>query len=157
MDLISEQPPINLHDPEWRIYSKSPCMPPHCVGGKARIIQSSITEGCNIYGEVEHSVVFAGVTVDEGARIVDSVLMPGAHIKAGATVERAIVGENSIVGRDSHVGAARLPSDGEYDTSLTDDITLIASGTEIADDSRVPVGMIVNTGTYGAKKEDDHA
>lgn len=51
------------------------------------------------------------------------------------------------------MGADRLPSDGDYDTALTGDITLIASGTEIADHSRVPVGMIVNTGIYGRSKE----
>ena len=28
MDLISDDPPIDLNDPDWRIYSKSPCMPP---------------------------------------------------------------------------------------------------------------------------------
>ena len=53
----------------------------------------------------------------------------------------------------AQVGADRLPSDGDYDTALTGDITLIASGTEIADHSRVPVGMIVNTGIYGRSKE----
>ena len=48
-----------------------------------------------------------------------------------------------------------LPEDGEYDTSLTGDITLIASGTEIAAGSRVPVGMIVNTGVYGAIEDEE--
>ena len=144
MDLISDDPPIELNDPDWRIYSKSPCMPPHCVGGNATIKRSSITEGCNIYGTVMHSVIFAGVDIEEGAEVVDSVVMPGAVIRSGAKVHRAIIGENSIVGEDSFVGAERRPEDGEYNTSLTDDITLIASDTEIEAGRRVPVGMIVN-------------
>ena len=144
MDLISDEPPIELDDPDWRIYSKSLCMPPHCVGGRAAIRRSSITEGCNIYGTVEHSVIFAGVDVEEGAEVLDSVVMPGAVIKSGARVHRAIIGENSIVGEDSFVGAERRPEDGEYNTSLTDDITLIANDTHIEAGRRVPVGMIVN-------------
>ena len=144
MDLISDDPPIDLNDPDWRIYSKSPCMPPHCVGGNATIKRSSITEGCNIYGTVMHSVIFAGVDIEEGAEVVDSVVMPGAVIRSGAKVHRAIIGENSIVGEGSFVGAERRPEDGEYNTSLTDDITLIASDTEIEAGRRVPVGMIVN-------------
>ena len=144
MDLISDDPPIELNDPDWRIYSKSPCMPPHCVGGNATIKRSSITEGCNIYGTVMHSVIFAGVDIEEGAEVVDSVVMPGAVIRSGAKVHRAIIGENSIVGEGSFVGAERRPEDGEYNTSLTDDITLIASDTEIEAGRRVPVGMIVN-------------
>ena len=155
MDLISDSPAIQLDDPDWRIYSKSPCMPPHCVGINASIERSSVAEGCDVAGVVKHSVLFAGVTVEEGAEVVDSVVMPGAVIRSGAKVQRAILGENSIVGRDSFVGAERRPEDGEYDTSLTDDITLIASGTEIAAGSRVPVGMIVNTRVYGAIEDEE--
>ena len=155
MDLISDSPAIQLDDPDWRIYSKSPCMPPHCVGINASIERSSVAEGCDVAGVVKHSVLFAGVTVEEGAEVVDSVIMPGAVIRSGAKVQRAILGENSIVGRDSFVGAERRPEDGEYDTSLTDDITLIASGTEIAAGSRVPVGMIVNTRVYGAIEDEE--
>jgi len=154
MDLIAENPPFDLHDPEWRIYGKSLCLPPHCVGEKAHIERSMITEGCNVDGTSIHSVLFSGVTVEEGAVVEDAVVMPGAVIKSGAVVRRAIIGENSIVGSNAEIGAERRPEDGDYDTSLTDDITLIGSGTEIADGTRVPVGMIVNTGIYGSKKED---
>ncbi|MEA5059430.1 MAG: glucose-1-phosphate adenylyltransferase [Candidatus Pelethousia sp.] len=158
MDIISDPPLLDLssqiwNDKPWRIYSKSPIMPPHCVGKNASIKESLITEGCNILGEVSHSVIFVGVTIEEGARVSDCVLMPGAKICRGAILRKAIVGENSIVGEGAVVGAERLPSDGNYDTSLTGDITLIASGTEIARRSRVPVGMIVNTGKYGSNKE----
>ncbi len=145
MDLISDLPPIDLNDPDWRIYSKSLCLPPHCVGSEATIERSSITEGCNIYGTVLHSVLFGGVTVEQGAEVVDSVVMPGAIIKNGARVHRAIIGEGSVVGEGCFIGAARTPEDGDYDTHLTDDITLIANGTEIPGGSRVPVGMIVNS------------
>jgi len=155
MDLISEDPEIQLDDPAWRIYSKSPCMPPHCVGVDAVIERSSITEGCYVGGTVKHSVLFAGVDVEDGAEVIDSVIMPGAKILSGAKVHRAIIGENSVVGKDAFVGAEKRPEDGDYDTSLTGDITLIASGTEIAAGSRVPVGMIVNTGVYGAIEDEE--
>ena len=158
MDIIADPPLLDLssqlwHDKPWRIYSKSPIMPPHCVGKEASITASLVTEGCEILGDVHHSILFAGVTVEEGAKVTDCVLMPGAKICKNATLRKAIVGENSIVGQCAEVGAKRLPGDGDYDTSLTGDITLIASGTEIAADSRVPVGMIVNTGIYGCIQE----
>ena len=90
-------------------------------------------------------MLFGGVTVEQGAEVVDSVVMPGAIIKNGARVHRAIIGEGSVVGEGCFIGAARTPEDGDYDTHLTDDITLIANGTEIPGGSRVPVGMIVNS------------
>ena len=158
MDILSHPPLLDLSsrldkNKPWRIYSKSPIMPPHCVGKDASIIDSLVTEGCEVMGSVHHSILFAGCTVEEDATVDDCVLMPGAHVKKGAVLRKAIVGENSIVGEGAQVGADRLPSDGDYDTALTGDITLIASGTEIADHSRVPVGMIVNTGIYGRSKE----
>ena len=59
------------------------------------------------------------------------------------------------LGKDAFVGAEKRPEDGDYDTALTGDITPIASGPEIAAGSRVPVGMIVNTGVYGAIEDEE--
>ena len=65
---------------------------------------SLVTEGGEIFGKVEHSVVFAGVTVEEGASVIDAVVMPGAVIKRGAVVRRCIIAENAVVGAGALVG-----------------------------------------------------
>ena len=144
MDLLEAPPKLDLHDKDWRIYSKSPIMPPQYVSPSANIKNSMVTEGCVVQGSVTRSVLFAGVTVEEGATIADSVIMPGSVVKKDALVFKAIVGENAVIGEKSFIGAQKLPSDGNYDTSLTGDITLIASDTELEAQSRIPVGMIVN-------------
>ncbi len=144
MDLLEAPPKLDLHDKDWRIYSKSPIMPPQYVSPSANIKNSMITEGCVVQGSVTRSVLFAGVTVEEGATIADSVIMPGSVVKKDALIFKAIIGENALIGEKSFIGAQKLPSDGNYDTSLTGDITLIASDTELKAQSRIPVGMIVN-------------
>ncbi|HMM32127.1 MAG TPA: glucose-1-phosphate adenylyltransferase [Clostridia bacterium] len=144
MDLLEAPPKLDLHDKDWRIYSKSPIMPPQYVSPSANIKNSMITEGCVVQGSVTRSVLFAGVTVEEGATIADSVIMPGSVVKKDALIFKAIIGENAVIGEKSFIGAQKLPSDGNYDTSLTGDITLIASDTELKAQSRIPVGMIVN-------------
>ena len=144
MDLLEAPPKLDLHDKDWRIYSKSPIMPPQYVSPSANIKNSMITEGCVVHGSVTRSVLFAGVTVEEGATIADSVIMPGSVVKKDALIFKAIIGENAVIGEKSFIGAQKLPSDGNYDTSLTGDITLIASDTELKAQSRIPVGMIVN-------------
>ena len=50
-------------------------------------------------------MISEGVTVEKGAVIYDSILMPGAVIKAGAKVEYAIVGENTVIGENAQIGA----------------------------------------------------
>ena len=109
MDLLGEKPVFNLADTRWRIYARNPIMPPHYVGQDAYIADSMVTEGCEVYGSVEHSVLFAGVVVEKGANIVDSVIMPGTVVRKGACVTRTIVSENCVIGENCVVGAAGGP------------------------------------------------
>ena len=104
MDFLDPNVPLELNDPEWRIYSRNPVMPPHYVAKGATIQNSLAAEGCNVYGTVDFSVLFAGVYVAPGATVRDSIIMPGARIEEGATVQYAIVAEDSVVGANSVVG-----------------------------------------------------
>ena len=104
MDLIDNPMPMNMHDKKWRIYSKNPGMPPHYISEGAVVTDTLITEGCEVYGKVNHSVLFAGVVVEEVADIEYSVVMPGSIIKRGAIVRRSIVAENATVGAGSIIG-----------------------------------------------------
>lgn len=144
MDLLGESPKFNLYDKEWRIYSRSPIMPPHYVGTNAVVEDSLITEGCQVNGEIRHSVLFAGVIVESGAVVEDSIIMPHSVIKKGAVVKKAIVGENVTIGEDAQVGCEKRESDGDYDTKLTGDITLIANSMIVADGVRVPKGKVIS-------------
>ena len=63
-----------------------------------------ITEGCEINGNIDFSVLFANVNVEEGAIVHDSIIMPNSVIKKGAVVEYAIVGENCVIGEGAHIG-----------------------------------------------------
>ena len=64
-----------------------------------------MADGCNVYGNVDFSVLFAGVNVAPGAVVKDSIIMPGAQIEEGAVVQYAIVAENAVVGKNAVVGA----------------------------------------------------
>ena len=109
MDILNPKVPLDLSDREWRIYSRNAGLPPHYIADSAKVQNSSISEGCNVYGEVEFSVLFPGVTVEEGAIVYDSILMPGAHVGKGAKVQYAIVAENVDIGENAVVG--ELPED----------------------------------------------
>ena len=86
MDLLGTNPVFNLYDKEWRIYSKSPIMPPHYAGADAVISNSLVTEGCVVHGLVRHSVLYAGVRIEPGAVVEDSIIMPNSVIERGAVV-----------------------------------------------------------------------
>ncbi len=105
MDLINPKIPIDLYDPSWKIYSRNPVLPPQSIGENAHVQNSVVTEGCYIDGAVEFSMISNGVTIEEGAVVIDSILMPGCVIKKGAKIEYAIVGENSVIEENAQVGS----------------------------------------------------
>ena len=104
MDLLAPSDPLSLYDPDWKIYSRNPCQPPHYMADTAHVENSLITEGSRVAGEVDFSVLFAGVTVEEGAVVRDSIIMPGSVVRSGALVQYAIVAENSVIGENAKVG-----------------------------------------------------
>ena len=109
MDLLKEKPELDLHDRSWKIYSVNPAMPPHYVGENAKVVRSLVSEGAIIKGEVVNSVVFSGVTIEEGAKVVDSVIMPNAHIGSNAEITRVVVSQGCELMPQAKVGC----SDGE--------------------------------------------
>ena len=138
MDMLSTTL-INLYDPAWPIGSRSPVCPPTYTGENARVIHSIVTEGCEIDGYVENSVLSPSVTVERGAKVVYSVVMPGAVIKAGATVEYAIIGENAVIEAGASVGTMPDGSDG-WGVATCGPNVVIAPG------KSVPAGAMIYSG-----------
>ena len=104
LDLLRPSVDLDLSDDEWRIYSKSPASPPHFVSETAKVENSMMAEGCCIDGEIDYSVLFADVIVEEGAKVDSSIIMPGTVIKKGAVVQYAIVAENAVIEPGAVVG-----------------------------------------------------
>ncbi len=104
LDLLNPHVPLDLSDPTWKIYSRTPGMPPHYLAPTAQAQNSILAEGCSVSGKVEYSVIFSGVTIEEGAEIVDSILMPGTVVRKGARVQYAILAENTEIGANARVG-----------------------------------------------------
>lgn len=106
MDLLSPSVPLDLYDPSWKIYSRNNNLPPQYVGENANIENSMIAEGSKIDGNVDFSVIFSGVTIEEGATVNYSIIMPGSVIKSGAVVEYAIVGEDCVIESGAKIGTS---------------------------------------------------
>ena len=106
MDLLDKNNTLDLNDPNWKIYTEDTTDLPHYVGVNASIRNAYITQGCHIEGEVRNSVLFTGAKVGPNAKVIDSVLMPGAIVEDGAVVTRALVADNIRIGANAVVGSA---------------------------------------------------
>ena len=153
MDLLNPKVPLDLSDPSWKIYSRNPGMPPQYLAPTAVVQNSSITEGCNIYGKVESSVIFAGVTVEEGAEIIDSILMPGTVVRRGAKVQYAILAENVEVDEGACVGES---PEACADLSRWG-VAVVASGLRVGKNAFVPAQAMVEEPVSDNEEVSTHA
>ena len=103
MDLINKDVDFDIYDKNWRIYSQAPNKPGQVIGDNAKIKNSLITEGCVIKGEVENSVLFSGVYIEEGAKVTNSVIMCDTRIGKNSKVDKAIFGRKVTVGENLEV------------------------------------------------------
>lgn len=107
MDLLDPNNPLDLNDPTWKIYTEDVTTLPHYIGPNADIKRAFITQGCVIDGSVKNSVLFTGAKVGEGAKIIDSVLMPGVTVESGAVVTRALVADGVKIGKGAKIGDSK--------------------------------------------------
>ncbi len=105
MDLLDENCELDMSDPSWKIYTEDVTTLPHYVSADAVVKNSYITQGCTIKGEVQGSVLFTSVKVGKDAKVIDSVLMPGAVVEDGAVVNRVLVADGVVIGKGQTVGA----------------------------------------------------
>lgn len=104
LDLLNPKMNLQLDDPAWRIYSRTTGAPPHFIGDKANVENSIVSEGCDINGHMDYSILFNNVIVEDGATIIDSIIMPGTVVKSGAVIEYAMIAENCVIGENAHIG-----------------------------------------------------
>ncbi len=104
MDILGENPKLNLYDKSLKIYSGNFAFPPTVLFGNAKIKNSVIGEGCRILGEAENSVISTGVIIEKGAKILNSFIMPNAFIGKNAEVTNAVIGENAVIKTGAKVG-----------------------------------------------------
>lgn len=135
MELLDDNSGIRLNDPDWKIFSKNPIKPPHYIASGAKLYNSLVTEGCEIHGEIEHSVIFEGATVEKGAKIEDSIIFPGAVIKANAVVYKSLIGSDSVIGEGCIIGSVSDDAEDKWlNKKLCDnDITVIGTNVKITD------------------------
>ncbi|WP_121612091.1 glucose-1-phosphate adenylyltransferase [Mesobacillus foraminis] len=97
MDLLTMETNPILQDKDWHIFTASHSLPPAYFDGDARIRQSIVGEGSEVYGDVIHSVISYGVTVGKGSMIKNSVIMPNTTIGENVRIENAVIRGDTVI------------------------------------------------------------
>jgi glucose-1-phosphate adenylyltransferase len=139
MDLLESPPKCDLYDPSWRIYGRNQGEPPHFIAPEASAKRCIVSEGSNIYGKVENSIVSTGVFIGKGSEVRDSIIMPYARIGNGTAINKAIIAERAAIGDWCEIG--RIDRKRE---SGNCNITVIGDGAVIPDRTRIEEGLILD-------------
>lgn len=75
----------------FRLYSEDTNSVPHYVGKKAHVTNSVVNQGAIILGDVDSSIISNEVFIENGARVTDSVIMPGVVVGRNVRIHKAIV------------------------------------------------------------------
>jgi len=141
LDIINPNVDLDLSDPSWKIYSKTPASPPHYIGKNAKVENSSVSEGCEIDGEVDYSVVSSNVTIEADSDVRYSVIMPGAVIKKGAKVYYSIIAENAVIEENAKIGEIPELLNKPEDWG----IAVIGAGATIKSGTHIEPGRMINS------------
>ena len=134
MDLLGEEPVFNLHGSHAKVFSRNEARKPQYIGENAVVRNSLVTEGCEIYGNVENSILFSGVYVAPGATVKDSVLFSDTVVGENTKVFYTMTDHDVTIGKNANVGKER----GEGAK-----ITVIGAGIRVGDGETVPDGSMV--------------
>lgn len=86
-----------LFAPERPVYTKVSDQVPAIYGIGSNVKNSLVADGCKIYGEVENSILFRGVTVEKGAKIKNSIVMQNTFVGENSTLECVIIDKSAVV------------------------------------------------------------
>ena len=106
MDLL-ESSDLDMYgeDSDWKVYSEDTHSGPQFISKDACIEDSMINQGCVIEGTIKHSVIFGDVKIGKGARVIDSVVLPGVEIGENAIVDHVIVNNDIKISANAKVNA----------------------------------------------------
>ncbi|MCU0726058.1 MAG: glucose-1-phosphate adenylyltransferase [Planctomycetes bacterium] len=130
LDLVAPDPPFVLHDPSWPVWTAPNHDPPVKVVGGGELKDAVVSAGATIRGQVRRSVLGHRVLVGEGAVVEDSILFDGVRVGAGARVVRAIVDKDVAIPERAVLGTTEMPG--------ADRFTVTATGIVV-----VPKGMVL--------------
>ena len=97
MELLKADCRKALFIPERPVYTKTSDRVPSVYGIGANVKNSLIADGCRIYGEVENSILFRGVTVEKGAKIKNSIVMQNGFVGENSTLQCVIIDKSAVV------------------------------------------------------------
>jgi glucose-1-phosphate adenylyltransferase len=105
LELTVERPELSFYEKFWTIYTKGENLAPAYIADSCNVRNALLSEGSEVYGRVEQSVIGPGTVVSEGAVVRNSVIQEDCFVARGAVVQNAVIARGSTIGSGAVIGA----------------------------------------------------
>ncbi|MDR1939628.1 MAG: glucose-1-phosphate adenylyltransferase subunit GlgD [Clostridiales bacterium] len=103
MKLLDKKTRDDLFDSYGNIYTKVKDSAPTIYEERAVVKNSLIADGCKINGYVENSILFRGVNIEGGARVVNSIIMENGHVMSNSNMSYVITDKNVVIQQNRNI------------------------------------------------------
>lgn len=105
LELVGERPELSFYEKFWTIYTNGENLAPAYIADSCNVTDALLSEGSEVYGLVERSVIGPGTIVSEGAVVRNSVIQEDCFVARGAIVENAVIARGSTIGSGAVIGS----------------------------------------------------
>jgi glucose-1-phosphate adenylyltransferase len=105
LELVGERPELSFYEKFWTIYTNGENLAPAYIADSCNVTDALLSEGSEVYGVVERSVIGPGTVVSEGAVVRNSVIQEDCFVARGAVVENAVIARGSTIGSGAVIGS----------------------------------------------------
>lgn len=146
MDILRDLPEFSLES--WQVitntgYRVQNVHPPATYQNRAKVINASISNGCDIKGQVVSSILSPGVKIEKNASVYHSVIFHDTVIEEGCTIHSSIIDKDCIIGKNTTIGEP-LSMDWDPTNIILPPISVIAKGTHLKENSHVAGGQSID-------------
>lgn len=140
LQLLDAKPYFNI-DNNWPVLTGSRRLPVSPQYDSEKIVNSLISPGCIIKGYVENSILSTSVRVEDGAEVINSVIMANTSIGYHSIVDRCILDEGVDIGKFCYVGFGTDTQAGMHGITMVGESVNVPHQTVIGCKSKILPGL----------------
>ena len=152
MDLLDENCELDINDPTWPIMARTTASRPQYISPQATVQNSLVTEGCEINGDVSHSILFHNVTIGKNSKVTDSIIMNDVVIGDNVIINKAVIGDGAIINNDVRINTKGVDTPEYVNTKIcSNDLSLIGTGVVIGKGVKIGKHSMITKDIKGGK------
>lgn len=152
MDLLDENCELDITDPTWPIMARTTASRPQYISNNATVTNSLITEGCEIDGDVKHSIIFHNVKIGKNSKVSDSIIMNNVVIGDNVIINNAVIGDDAIISNDVRINTRGLETPEYVNTKIcSNDLSLIGCNVTLGKGVKVGKLSMITKNIKGGK------